>query len=611
MGNGLASPSPAEIKKLVQVAMGNEKADLVLIDGDLVNVYTGELLKQQSIAIAEKRIAFVGDDASHTIGPETKIIDASDKVIIPGFIDGHTHILWFYCLEEFLKYAMVSGTTTVITETIDLSFTLGYEGILQFLESAEDQPIKVFATAASTFANGQDGYADIITPAMFRDLLGRVQIMGLGETNWLPVIKGDDRVLSLFADTLYHGKNLEGHSAGARGNRLAAYVAAGISSCHEAITAEDALERLRLGLHVMIREGDVRKDLEAVARIKDMNVNSRRLILTTDGVGARHLMEKGYLNCVVQKAIDLGFDPITAIQMATLNVAEHYSISNALGGIAPGKYADIVIIPSLSRIAPECVISSGQIIFRNGRSLVKPRSYTYPQASRNTVCLSRELTAHDFAMRVGDGAREITARVIDLGSNIMNTEALITMSVVDGEIMSDVTSDILKVSAIDRTDGSDKLFVGLVRGFKLKEGAFAATANWDVSNVLVVGASDEDMAGAVNRVRELQGGAVVYASGQVRAELPLPIAGYVSDLPMRDVAERFESIQQELAYLGCQFPDAHLMLTTLTTPILPTLRISVDGLIGVKEGKVIDLVVMSPPDRSGQLLQFRLDEPVM
>ena len=587
----LTVPSATEIKSLVNVALGNEEADLAIVNGDLVNVYTGELLKGQSIAIKGKWIAYVGSDAGHAIGPETEVIDASGKTLVPGFIDGHTHMLWFYPLEEFLKYSMKSGTTTVISETIDFSFTLGYEGIVQFLESVEDQPIKIFATLPSTYANGQAGYADVITPAMFHELLEHDGILGLGESNWLPVIRGDNRVLDLFADTLAQGKKLEGHSAGARGNKLVAYVASGISSCHESITAREALERLRLGLHVMMREGEVRKDIESVAQIKDERIDFRRLAVATDGVGARHLMEHGYLDYVVQRAIELGFDPITAIQMATLNVAEHFSIDNIVGGIAPGKYADIVIISSLTSIKPECVISSGRVVAKDGKPLVEPKRYTYPESSRTTVRLPRRLEAADFAIRVGSGAGEVTARVIDLSPNIMNKEALITMPVSGGEIKSDISRDILKVAAIDRLSNSAKMFVGLVRGFQLKKGAFAATANWDVSNVLVVGASEEDMAGAVNRIWELQGGAVVYADGEVQAELPMPIAGCISDLPMEAVADRLERIQQELADLGCQIPDPHLLLTTLTTPILPALRISTDGLIGVKEGKVIDLIV--------------------
>ncbi len=585
-------PSSAQIRSLVDTAVGKEKADIAIVGGDVANVYTGEILKNWAVAVKDERIAYVGEDASHTIGPETRVIDAFGKVLIPGLIDGHAHVMHTHAtLDEFLRYAIKGGATTIISETLDFCFALGYEGVLDFLESTKDLPIKIFATAGCTFANGQVDYKDAISIDEFNQLLECEEILGVGESNWVPVFRGNDQLIELFAITLAHGKKLEGYGAGAKVAKLAAFVASGDCSDHEPIAADEALERLRLGMHVMIREGDVRGDLEAISKIKNEKIDFRRLAVTTDGIGAKHLIEHGYLNSIVQKAIDLGFDPIVAIQMATLNVAEHFNIDDIVGGIAPGKHADIVIIPNQTCIEPEVVVSKGRVVFSHGELLVEPRRHNYPESARQTVRLPREIVAADFTIRVDIGADEATARIIDLGADIANKEVRLTMSVSDGELKMAPDKDILKVAALDRIHNSGKMFIGLIRGFGLKRGAFAATACWDVSNILVVGVSEEDMAGAVNRLRELQGGTVVYADGHVIAELAMPMAGQTSELSMAEIAEQLEKVQRAVNELGSEVPYAHLTLNTLTTSLVPAVRISTDGLINIKNGKLLDLIV--------------------
>lgn len=584
------APGADELKSLVNVALGNEKADLVVMGGDVVNVYTGEVLKGWSVATKGERIACVCEDARHTVGSDTVVVDAAGQAVIPGLIDGHAHLAHTHStIDELLRYVIPSGTTTVISETLDICFALGYEGIIDFLEAVADQPIKIFVTAPSTYADAQQEYLDVVSPEEFRRLLARDEVLGIGESNWARIARADERLLGLFSEALAFGKRLEGHSAGAKGNRLAAFAASGNSSCHESITAQEALDRLRLGLHVMIREGDVRKDLAEVAAIKDAGIDFRGLSFTTDGIGARHVIEHGFLNSVVQQAIDLGFDPVKAVQMGSLNVATHFGLDHLVGGIAPGRLADIVIVPDLATIKPECVISNGRIVYRDDRLAIEPRRHAYPEWMRHTVRLPRELAASDFAVRVDGPAGDLTVRIIDLGTDIANKETHLTMPVTDGQIRADPEQGILKVAAIDRLTNSGRMFVGLIRGFGLTRGAMAATSAWDVANVVVVGASDEDMAAAVNRVRELQGGPVVYADGRVLAELPMPIGGQTSELPMPAIAEGLEGIQRAAEDLGCRLPYAHLMLNTLTTTIVPAIRISVSGLIRVSSGETVGL----------------------
>jgi len=310
---GILTPkTPEQTLQLMKVALGEKKADIAVVNANVVNVYTGEILRDIAITIKGKWIAYVGKNAQDTIGPQTEVIDARGQTVIPGLIDGHTHLAWFYTAAEFLRYAIAGGTTTVFTETLEPYAVSGYDGVIDFLESLRDQPIKILATAPAMVSTSQTARG--MLPETLEKILARDDVIGLGESYWQAVLQEPDLLLPLFEKTLAAGKTLEGHSAGASDNKLAAYVAAGISSCHEPINAKQTLERLRMGLHIMVREGSIRRDLEEIAKIKDQGIDLRRLILSTDGVEPQDLIEKGYMEFVLQKAIDYGFDPISAIQ---------------------------------------------------------------------------------------------------------------------------------------------------------------------------------------------------------------------------------------------------------------------------------------------------------
>jgi len=450
-------------RELMNVTLGKEKADLALINATILNVYTGELLEDYSVAIKGEWIAYVGNDPEDTIGPHTHVIDATGKTIIPGLIDGHAHLVWLYSASEFLRYAMVGGTTTIITEIIEPLYTVGYNGVVDFLASISDQPIKIFGTVPAMVSISKRARG--IPKEVLKKLLTRDDILGLGESYWQTVIKEPEEYLPIFKETLDSGKRLEGHSAGAKGEKLMAYIASGISSCHEPINAEEVLERLRLGMHVMIREGSIRSDLDSISRIKDSGIDLRRLILVTDGIGPEDLLRKGYMEFVVQKAIDCGFNPIHAIQMATINVAEYFFLDGIIGGIAPGKYADIVIISDLKTIKAEYVISKGRIIAREGDLLVSPRKHTSSAQNLKSVHLSRVLEPVDFSIPVTKEVSQVNVRVIEQVTGLVTKELIVSVPVVDWEIRSDVSKDILKVAAIDRRFDPGKIFVGLIRGF--------------------------------------------------------------------------------------------------------------------------------------------------
>lgn len=576
-------------EEVMRVALGEEKADLAIINGTMLNVYTGEWLRDYAVAIKGEWIAYIGEDPSDSIGPQTHVIDAKGKTIIPGLIDGHTHLVWLFTASEFLRYAMVGGTTTIITETLEAFPVTGYEGLVDFIDSLSNQPIKMFATAPPMVSISKEARG--IPEETLRKLLSRDDVIGLGEAYWQGVIQEPERFLPILEKALHGGRRLEGHAAGAKGRKLMAYLVPGISSCHEPISSEEVLERLRLGLYVMAREGSIRSDLNAISAVKDAGIDLTRLILVTDGIEPGDLLKKGYMDHVVQKAIDRGFDPVKAIQMATINVAEYFGLGGIIGGIAPGKYADIVIIPEARTIKAEYVISKGKIIAREGHLLLSPRKHSYSNDSLNSIRLSRELEPADFRIGVNKKGSHVDARVIDQVTELVTKELVTSVPVVDGEIRSNVGKGILKVAAIDRRNIPGKIFVGLIRGFGLKTGAIACSAAWDTSDIIVVGENDEDMAGAVNRIYALQGGGVVLAKGEILVEIPMPIFGLISEMPMPMIVQRMQEIKEIMQDLGFPFDDPLLTLCTLTTPAIPFLRICEEGLVDLRNGKTVGLIV--------------------
>lgn len=579
------------VKSLMRVAQGHEPADLAVVNAKIFNVFTAEIIRDCSVCIKDGRIAFVGTKPGDAIGKVTTVIDAAGRTLIPGLIDSHTHIAWMTAPAEIVNAAIADGTTTIITEIFEPYPVAGYEGTMELLYAMTDQPIKIYAVAPAMVSISRRTRG--IAPEDLKKLLARNDVLGLGESYWQGAFQNPDTHFPAFTETLASGKKLEGHSAGANEKNLNAYAAVGISSCHEPIKAAEVLDRLRLGMHVMIREGSVRRELAAVSEITRSGIDLRRAVLVSDGISPEAVMADGYMTFIVQKAIDLGFAPEDAIRMATLNAAEHFHLDGRIGAIAPGRQADILIIPDLRIIRPEIVISNGRVIAENGKPLVSARQHRFSETCRRTILLPELFSPDAFAIRARNGRARENVRVIELITELVTRQRQCELPVTEGCMAANPAGDLLKIAAIDRAKTPGEIFCGFIKGFGLKSGAVATSGSWDAADIIVIGANDADMALAVNRIRELQGGIVVAERNKVRAELPLPIFGVISDEPMDLVARRTRNIQQVLKNMGVVLSDPLLTLATMTTAAIPFFRICEEGLYDFKTGETMGLTTES------------------
>jgi adenine deaminase len=443
------------------------------------------------------------------------------------------------------------------------------------------QPIHAYATApVIAYLTTDDGTgAPAISEAELAALLESPGVVGLGEVYWHRLLADPKRLLPLFERARVLGKTVEGHSAGARDAKLTAFVAAGVGSCHEPITVEEARELLRLGMCVLIREGSVRRDLEAVAGILGEGVSLRRAALASDGVWPPDLLASGYMDGIVQRAIDLGFPPITAYQMASLTVAEHFRLDAELGAIAPGRFADFLVLPDLRTVRPEIVVARGRVAARDGRCLLALAPAVLPAG---LYAGPRVGPIEPATFRLPAAGPVARVRVIRTAGQILTWEDEAELPVRDGAVTTDPGRDCLLAAALSRC-GTGLRALGIVRGFGLRDGALASTVSFDSADLVAVGVSPVALTAAVRRVVELGGGvAVADGAGAVRAELGFPVGGFASPAPLAEVARGLTAFGDAARALGCPFANPLLPLATLTFQAIPALRLTARGLLHVK-----------------------------
>ena len=585
------------VKALIATALGKDKADLVIKDASLVNVYTGEILEGIDVAVKGERIAYVGSDASHTIGSNTKVIDGKGKVLVPGFLDAHIHIESSMLTPlHFSEAVLPHGTTGVFIDPHEIANVLGKKGIEYFLNEAKMAPIRIFVEVPSCVpATPEDTTGGVLGAKEVAELLENPFTIGLGEVmDFHGLLNLRDDILEKIASAHNVNKVVDGHAPALSGKHLVAYVSAGITSDHESVEAWEIVEKARLGMHVMLREGSAWRDLDKTIRaILDYDIDTHMLTFVADDRNPYDIIHEGHMDYIVRKAIELGLDPVKAIQMATINVARRFRVEDDLGGIAPGKLADFIILGNLEKVSIEKVFVGGKLLAENGKSLWKPpKEYKIPKYLYGTINIRRKILPEDFKLKAPINNGVVKARVIGIVPNKAITRHLVMdVKVVNGEVVADTERDILKIAMVERYTGEGKVGLGLVHGFGFKYGALASSVAHDSHNILVVGVNENDMAYAVNKIVETGGGIVFVADGSVKALVKLPVAGILSDKPAEAVAEELHRLVEETKKAGSKLSEPHMTLSILGLIVIPELRVFDKGLFDVMKNSIVNVFV--------------------
>jgi len=572
----------------VDTAMGRVPADLVIRNGKWVAVQSGEIIPGTDIAIKDGHIAYVGEDTSHAIGKKTKVIDAKGKYFVPGLLDGHMHVeSGMVTVTEFVRAVAVRGTTGMFMDPHEIANVFGLKGVKLMVDEAQKQPIHVWVQMPSCVpsAPGLETPGAHIGPKEVAEAMKWKGIIGLGEMmNFPGVFMGDQNMLEEMSITHVHNKTIGGHYASPDlGLPFHGYVAGGAEDDHEGTHLEDAIERVRQGMKAMLRYGSSWYDVESqVGAITQHGLDPRRFLLVTDDSHAGTLSNDGHMDRVLRHAIEQGLNPVTAIQMMTINTAEHFGVSREMGMIAPGRWADVVLVKDLNNFKAEMVIAKGQIIAEGGKWKVNLPKFKYPSWATKSVKLKRALKSEDFKL-VKRQSSKVRANVIGVIENQAPTRHLtFDVQPENGEIKVDMSRDLAKIALVERHKGTGGITMGLVSGFGFTaKCAIASTVAHDSHHMIVVGTDEESMAVAGNSLARSGGGQVVVKDGKVIGQVELKIAGLMSTEKADVVAKKAESILKGFKACGCNLNNPNMQLSLLALVVIPELRISDKGLVDV------------------------------
>ncbi len=574
--------------RLVDVAMGRTPADLVIRNGRWVNVYSGEIVPGTDIAVSAGRFAYVGPDAGHTIGPETRVVDAAGRYLVPGLCDGHMHVeSGLVTVTEFARAVIPHGTTTMFIDPHEIANVLGLPGVKLMNDEAQSLPINILVQVPSCVpsAPGLERAGAELSAEDVKQALSWPNIIGLGEMmNFPGVASNDAKMLAEIAATQAAHLTVGGHYASPDlGRAFHAYAAGGPADDHEGTTMDDAIARVRQGMRAMLRLGSAWYDVAAqVKAITERGLDPRNFILCTDDSHSGTLVNDCHMNRVVRHAIAQGLKPVSAIQMATLNTAQHFGLERELGSIAPGRRADLIISSDLAALPVEMVFARGELLAEQGTLTAEIPRYGYPGSACNTVRLGKRLEAGDFDI-AAPGASEVTARVIGVVENQAPTKALERkLPVKDGIVGMDRANDVCQIALVERHRATGEVVNAFVSGFGYtRDCAMASTVAHDSHHMIVVGTNKGDMALAANRLGEVGGGIVMISEGRELALVELPVAGLMSDERAEIVAGKASRLVEAMRACGCTLNNAYMQHSLLALVVIPELRISDKGLIDV------------------------------
>ena len=572
------------------VAIGDDYADLILENCSLINVYTNEIQEKIQISIKNDRIAFVGEDASHTRGPKTKILDVKNKYVCPSFVDPHIHIDHFLTPVEFIKKSLLCGVTSLFPDSIDIVSVGGYKGFREFLIQTENLPMRFFHTIPGGLpVDRKFSHGKTLTLQEEKQAIGLPSIVGLGEVfAWTKVTKRDTKTIKSLKQMHENHCIINGHTAGASGKKLNSYISSGIFSCHEPINFDQVLERLRLGMWIMIREGSIRRDLkEIVPLVLSHGTYKNRLMFCSDGLDPSDISKIGHIDHCVRESIKLGMNPIDAISMASKNCFDYYKMGNEIGGIGPGKIADMLILDDYKKIKINKVILGGKIVVSDGKIIGKISSPKIPTWITKTVKLPK-ITPKTF--EIGSKNNTESVNLISMKTEIVTKKSNTDLNVENSNVLASHDKDVWKVAALDRTFGSKTKTVGFLENFGADIGAFASTWSFHENDMIVIGSNEKDMADAVNKLTKSQGGIIVVKNGKTLASLPFQMGGIISTDPIDKVTKNFEKINDVLLDAGCKFNKPHLIPLFLPFLALPDIRILYSGIVDVKSREYLPAI---------------------
>jgi adenine deaminase len=574
------------IKEELRAALGEAPLDKIILNGKIVNVFSDEILDNWIIGIKNSKIVYIGKSDKKLIENAKITINAKGKFVTPGFIETHTHICQMFRLQDFSKKSLLSGTTTVITETAEFSNSYGKDAVKTFIKEAKLQPIRLFTVLPPLTPPFPEFETSIgLTFEDYKELLNEDNVLGLGEFYWNRILNLDKFHEELIEYTLSLGKTVHGHSSGAKGKKLNAYISMGIKSCHEPISVDEVIERIRLGLHLILREGSVRCDFSNIAGFRERLKDLRMITVSTDGVTPTWLEQKGTLKEIARRAVKLGFSPIEVVKMLTLNASYVFNLQDKIGSLSPGKLADIAIFNDLKEFNVDTVLVGGEIKVENSEICYNTPIFNYPENLKKSVKI-KKVTPENFIYY--SKRNKVKVRAIKYLNFLLTGIEEVELNVEKEQIKINTDDGLLKYVIFERY-GSNRIVKGFIKDLGFKNYTYAGTLNWEANQLIVIGADETDMAIAVNRIAELQGGIVLVAGGKIIVEIPLPICGVMSELSLEQLQIKEETLNKLLLEDGCRMENPSLWLQTLSFSGLPYYKLTDKGLLDVKNQKLIDI----------------------